>query len=61
MAFPSDLEIARGAALKPLEDIAGEMGIGSHLLEHYGEQVVKIKLDGDRGAGRAGHQRSMWW
>jgi formate--tetrahydrofolate ligase len=45
MAFPSDLEIARGAALKPLEDIAGEMGIGVHLLEPHGEQVMKIKLD----------------
>jgi formate--tetrahydrofolate ligase len=45
MAFPSDLDIARGAALKPLEDIASDMGIPSHLLEHYGEQVVKIKLD----------------
>ncbi len=44
MAFPSDLEIARGAALKPLEDIAAEMGIPAHLLEPYGEQVVKIKL-----------------
>lgn len=44
MAFPSDLEIARGAALKPLEDVAAEMGIASHLLEPYGDQVVKIKL-----------------
>jgi formate--tetrahydrofolate ligase len=44
MAFPSDLEIARGAALKPLEDVAAEMGIPSHLLEPYGEQVMKIKL-----------------
>jgi formate--tetrahydrofolate ligase len=44
MAFPSDLEIARGAALKPLEDIATEMGIATHLLEPYGEQVMKIKL-----------------
>ena len=44
MSFPSDLEIARGAALKPLEDIAAEMGIPGHLLEPYGEQVVKIKL-----------------
>ncbi|HUZ38484.1 MAG TPA: formate--tetrahydrofolate ligase [Streptosporangiaceae bacterium] len=53
MAFPSDLEIARGAALKPLEDIASEMGIGSHLLEHYGEQVVKVKLAAmDELAGR---------
>jgi formate--tetrahydrofolate ligase len=44
MAFPSDLEIARGAALKPLEDVSAEMGIPAHLLEPYGEQVVKIKL-----------------
>jgi formate--tetrahydrofolate ligase len=44
MAFPSDLEIARGASLKPLEDVAAEMGIGSHLLEPYGEQVMKVKL-----------------
>jgi formate--tetrahydrofolate ligase len=44
MVFPSDLEIARGAALKPLEDISDEMGIPAHLLEPYGEQVVKIKL-----------------
>ena len=44
MAFPSDLDIARGAALKPLEDVAAEMGLPSHLLEPYGEQVVKIKL-----------------
>jgi len=45
MAFPTDLEIARGAALKPLEDIASEMGIPTHLLEPYGEQVMKIKLN----------------
>ena len=44
MAFPTDLEIARSAALKPLEDIASEMGIPAHLLEPYGEQVMKIKL-----------------
>ena len=44
MAFPTDLEIARGAALKPLTDIAAEMGIGSHLLEPYGDEVMKIKL-----------------
>ncbi|MCX9192294.1 formate--tetrahydrofolate ligase [Carbonactinospora thermoautotrophica] len=45
MAFPSDLEIARSASLKPIEDIANEMGLGSHLLEPYGEHVMKIKLD----------------
>ena len=44
MPFPSDLEIARQAMLKPLDDIAAEIGIGEHLLEPYGESVVKIKL-----------------
>jgi formate--tetrahydrofolate ligase len=44
MAFPSDLEIARGAALKPLEDVAAGAGIPGHLLEPYGEEVAKIKL-----------------
>jgi formate--tetrahydrofolate ligase len=44
MAFPSDLEIARSAHLKPVDDIASEIGLGMHLLEPYGEQVMKIKL-----------------
>ena len=44
MAFPTDLEIARHASLKPLDDIAAEVGLGSHLLEPYGETVMKIKL-----------------
>jgi formate--tetrahydrofolate ligase len=45
MPFPSDLEIARGAKLKALTDVAADMGIGPHLLEPYGEHVAKIKLD----------------
>ncbi|MGH8981058.1 MAG: formate--tetrahydrofolate ligase, partial [Acidimicrobiales bacterium] len=45
MAFPSDLEIARAAALKPLNEIAASMGIGEHLLEPYGSSVAKIKLE----------------
>jgi formate--tetrahydrofolate ligase len=45
MAFLSDLEIARGASLKPMSEIAASMGIGEHLLIPYGEQVAKIKLD----------------
>jgi formate--tetrahydrofolate ligase len=44
MPFPSDLQIAQGAALKPLGDVAAAMGIGTHLLEAYGEHVAKIKL-----------------
>jgi formate--tetrahydrofolate ligase len=45
MAFPSDLEIAQAAELKPLQDIAGEMGLGPHLLEPHGDSVAKIKLE----------------
>jgi formate--tetrahydrofolate ligase len=57
MDFPSDLEIARGAALKPLEDIAEGMGISPRLLEPHGEEVMKIKLEAiaelaDRPAAR---------
>jgi len=43
--FPSDLEIARQAKLKPLPEIADGMGIGGHLLEPYGNSVAKIKLE----------------
>jgi formate--tetrahydrofolate ligase len=42
--FPSDLDIALAAGLKPLPDIAGEMGIGAHLLEPHGESAAKISL-----------------
>ncbi|HUE67429.1 MAG TPA: formate--tetrahydrofolate ligase, partial [Candidatus Acidoferrum sp.] len=43
--FPTDLEIARKARLEPMPDIAAKMGIGPHLLEPYGHDVAKIKLD----------------
>jgi formate--tetrahydrofolate ligase len=43
--FPSDLQIARKAKLKPLIDVAAEMGIESHLLEPYGAAVAKVKLE----------------
>jgi formate--tetrahydrofolate ligase len=44
MSFPPDLQIAQAASLKPLGDVAAAMGIGTHLLEAYGEHVAKIKL-----------------
>jgi formate--tetrahydrofolate ligase len=40
-----NLEIARSAHLKPIEDIANEMGLGSDLLEPYGRDVMKVDLD----------------
>jgi len=44
MSFPSDLEIARRASLKPLTEIADGMGLPPHLLEPYGDAVAKISL-----------------
>ncbi|HET7327252.1 MAG TPA: formate--tetrahydrofolate ligase [Nocardioidaceae bacterium] len=45
MSFPSDLQIAQQANLKPLAEVAAEMGIGEHLLEPYGDDVAKIRLE----------------
>src|SRR5215217_6275748 len=43
--MPNDLQIARKAALKPLDEIAASMGIEKDLLEPYGNSVAKIKLE----------------
>jgi formate--tetrahydrofolate ligase len=45
VTFPTDLEIARQARLLPMPDIAAKMGIGPHLLEPYGYDVAKIRLE----------------
>jgi formate--tetrahydrofolate ligase len=45
MSFPSDLEIAQAASLKPLSEIAAQMGIGPRLLEPHGDSLAKIKLE----------------
>ena len=45
MGFPSDLEIARGAQLRPLGEIAAESGIPADCLELYGEGAAKVRLD----------------
>ncbi|WP_276940126.1 formate--tetrahydrofolate ligase [Ferrimicrobium acidiphilum] len=45
MTMNNDLTIARAAHLKPIADIAREMGIGPDLLETYGNSVAKIKLE----------------
>ncbi len=45
MTFPSDLEIAKGANLQPLTDVASGAGINPDHLEPYGDGAAKIKLD----------------
>jgi formate--tetrahydrofolate ligase len=44
MALPPAIEIARQATLRPIEEIAAQMGIPPTLLEHYGANVAKISL-----------------
>ncbi|HHC09100.1 MAG TPA: formate--tetrahydrofolate ligase [Actinobacteria bacterium] len=43
--MPSDLEIARAATPRPIEDVAADMGIPPDRVEHFGRQVGKIRLD----------------
>jgi formate--tetrahydrofolate ligase len=45
MGFPSDLDIASKATLKPLPDVAGDAGIPLECLEPYGTGAAKIGLD----------------
>jgi formate--tetrahydrofolate ligase len=41
----SDLAISRAAVRRPLDSIAADMGIGTHLLEPYGNAASKISLE----------------
>jgi formate--tetrahydrofolate ligase len=45
MSLPTDLEIARAASPKPVSEIAAAMGIGEHLLQPFGSDVAKIRLE----------------
>jgi formate--tetrahydrofolate ligase len=44
MTMPTDLEIARHATLRRIEDIADEMGIPPDDIEHHGREMAKISL-----------------
>ena len=48
MSFPSDLEIARSVTLRPIRDIAAELGIRDEELELYGHTKAKVTLEGIR-------------
>ena len=45
MSFPSDLEIAQGAELRPLSEIAENAGIPAENLEPYGVGAAKVQLE----------------
>ena len=44
MTMPTALEIARQATLKPITEIAEDIGIPPWLVEQHGEHVAKIDL-----------------
>ncbi len=44
-ALPTALEIARAAKIKPIVEIAEQMGLPASMLEPYGSHVAKISLD----------------
>lgn len=44
-AQPSDIEIARAARLRPIAEVAAELGVPDEALEGYGRHVAKVGLD----------------
>jgi formate--tetrahydrofolate ligase len=42
--IPSSLEIAQAATLRPISEVAADIGIGEEHLEHYGRGVAKVEL-----------------
>ncbi len=44
MSFPSDLEIARSVPLRPIVEVAGELGLRDEEIEPYGRTKAKVTL-----------------
>lgn len=45
MAFLSDIEIAQQAKMKPIAEVAAQLGIEEDDLEHYGKYKAKVSYD----------------
>lgn len=45
MPFPTDIEIAQRASLRPIADVAAELDLGPDQLEPYGHHMAKLPLD----------------
>ncbi|MCH7845802.1 MAG: formate--tetrahydrofolate ligase, partial [Acidobacteria bacterium] len=43
--MPTDLEIARDAKLRPIQEVAADMGVPSEYVELRGREMAKISLD----------------
>ena len=42
---PSDIEIAQAAQLRPIKEVAEEVGIAEEYLDYYGKYKAKVHLD----------------
>ena len=60
MPFPTDLEIASQANLKPLGEIADDAGIPAEMLEPYGAGAAKVSLDAVEAMADAGRPRARY-
>ena len=60
MPFPTDLEIASQAKLKPLGEIAADAGIPTEMLEPYGTGSAKVSLDAVEAMADAGRPRARY-
>src|SRR5919106_2838991 len=49
---PSDIEIAQKATLRPITDVAAELGLGADDLDLYGRYKAKVALDVTRRPAR---------
>ena len=60
MPFPTDLEIASQAKLKPLSEIADAAGIPTEMLEPYGTGAAKISLDAVQAMADSGRPKASY-
>jgi formate--tetrahydrofolate ligase len=51
-AVPSDIEIARAARLRPIDQVAGKLGVPPAGLHHYGRHIAKLDMSLVAGPGR---------
>jgi formate--tetrahydrofolate ligase len=49
---PSDIEIARAARLRPIDEVALKLGVPSEGLHPYGRHIAKLDMDVVAGPGR---------
>ncbi len=60
MPFPSDLEIASQAELRPLSEIAEAAGIPGDALEPYGAGAAKVSLEAVEAMASAGRPKARY-